>query len=50
MNNIEIKLYQYADVATIFVNTRTGGGSENHTDWRGGGHIMPPIDLSSYES
>ena len=24
------------------VNTRTGGGSENHTVWRGGGHIMPP--------
>ena len=32
------------------VNMRTGGGSENHTGWRGGGHIMPPIDLSSYES
>ena len=32
-----------------FFNTRTGGGSENHTDWRGG-HIIPPIDLSSYES
>ena len=31
-------------------NTRTGGGSENHTVW-GGEHIMPPlIDLSSYES
>ena len=24
------------------VNTRTGGGSENHTVWRGWGHIMPP--------
>ena len=24
------------------LNTRTGGGSENHTFWRGGGHIMPP--------
>ena len=31
------------------LNTRTGGGSENHTVWKGG-HIMPPIDLSSYES
>ena len=32
------------------INTRTGGGSENHTVWRGG-HIMPPpIDLSSCES
>ena len=23
-------------IAGLF-NTRTGGGSENHTDWRGGG-------------
>ena len=27
----------------FFFNRRTGGGSENHTVWRGGGgHIMPP--------
>ena len=31
------------------VNTRTGGGSENHTVWRGV-YNAPPIDLSSYES
>ena len=29
-----------------WVNTRTGGGSENHTDWRGG-HIMPPPSISA---
>ena len=28
------------------VNTRTGGGSENHTVWRGG-HIMPPPSISA---
>ena len=32
------------------INTRTGGGSENHTVWRGGAYNAPPIDLSSYES
>ena len=32
------------------LNTRTGGGSENHTVWRGGGAYNAPIDLSSYES
>ena len=32
------------------LNTRTGGGSENHTDWRGAYNAPPPIDLSSYES
>ena len=30
---------QASEVKLRYLNTRTGGGSENHTDWRGGGGI-----------
>ena len=42
--------FQMIYMSSSLFNTRTGGGSENHTVWRGGAYNAPPIDLSSYES